>query len=861
MKLTSTTLCQTDLGNKVAELGGQHEYDLTPKTTHLIVGEYETTKYRHVAKSRPDIRPMAVGWVDAVRNLWVSDDPINFRALEKRWTLKTFETGGGAMLKSGEADQPSKLTCCISGMDKEERDEWIPLIEANGGRYSGQLDRNVTHLIISEPTGKKYLAARRWEQKIVVPQWIRDSATRGMILDEGCYDPHLPREDIGKGAWTKRENRRKSLGKRLREAAEAQNENGRRKLRKTASMKLNSQRENMWGEILAQQHSADQSGASLLAEEPTQPLPSDSMLRHHSEQVSVKDSLGGLNEGPNGIFASCLFYIFGFPTQHVNVLVEYITSRGGIMAASLENLKASKAVGRCFVVVPQASDPKSHPAVSDDVEVITDFFIEKCVYKTGTALPDSKAHVIGRPFPVFPIESFDKLSICTSGFTELDLLHISKVVRQLGARYEERFTAQCSILVCTSLGAVRKQKLDMALAFGTPVVRADWLWECISQGKKLPCQEFVFPELKSRKLKALPNKSLTRSKSSSEMSKKLTPKSMTGRAESSTRTSLPGPDMSAFDDTPLVSTDPPDSSSQSRERVAVKESNLTPDFDTAPTHQNQSDTGSQQLPSRPVNGGELKPLSEWSASDINQAHTNDQPPSQPSRKPLARVRSEICDSEAGDDDGFADFADADDATAQTAAQMDDPVQLEKRRVQQQKAEKAAAERKALSNKLTTLLEGTGGDIGTRMTDSSVSGAAVDPESSRIGPGPPPTRRKRNLIGRVISNTSVASSVSQEQESSIGRSGVGMGRTHSAVIHEDDSPDEDETTAAGPAATQIEYADPEAVLSKDKLRKKMLKQTSTLGGAGSVAYGDEKITMGGLQESAAAAAGVRSMRRR
>lgn len=851
---------QTNLGNKVVELGGQHEYDLTPKTTHLIVGEYDTTKYRHVAKSRPDIRPMAVGWIDALRNLWVEDNPIDFRALERKWMLKTFETGGGALGSAGEVRETTKLLCCISGMEKEERDEWIEKIQANGGNYTGSLDKTATHLIIREPTGKKYLASMRWQQHIVVPEWVEDSIKRGMILDENCYSPHLPREEIGRGAWVKREIRRKSLGKRLREAAEAQVESGRRKLRKTASMKLNSQRDNMWGDILGQQASANQSGVSLQAEDPTQPLPSDSMLR---QQISVKDSLDETNEGPDGIFSACLFHISGFPRKHVEVLDTYITSRGGILSASLEGLNAQQSAWRRFIVVPQESNPNSHPSAQDGVEIITDFFIEKCVYRKGTALPDSKAHVIGRPFPVFPIEQFDKLSICTSGFTELDLLHISKAVRQLGARYEERFTAQCSILVCTSLGAVRKQKLDMAIAFGTPVVRADWLWECISRGKKLPYQDFIFPELKSRGLKGLPNNSLNRSRSVSDMNKQLTPKTLTGRTESTTRASRPGPDMSAFDDTPLAATDPPRPMSRSRapnNSASTKDSNLTAEFDTAPTHQPMPNSGSQQLPSRPVSRSAPKALTEWSTNDINKANSKDQPPSQSSRKPLARVRSEICDSEAGDDDGgLFDFAGDDDAApAQDTAQVEDPIELERRRLQQEKAEKDAAERKALSNKLTTLLEGTAGNTGSKSFDSNLSGAATE-DNARAASGVPSGRRKRSLIGRVISNASAASSGSQESSTG-GRSGGGMARTHSAVIHHEhnSSGDEEPVAAAAPVATQIEYADPEAVKSKERLRSKMLGRSS----AGATATGaksssDQKLTVGALQESV----GGRSMRRR
>ncbi|KAJ4392302.1 protein kinase activating protein dpb11 [Gnomoniopsis smithogilvyi] len=851
---------RTNLGNKVVELGGQHEYDLTPKTTHLIVGEYDTTKYRHVAKSRPDIRPMAVGWIDAIRNLWVEDNPIDFRALEKKWMLKTFETGGGSLGQAGEVGETTKLLCCISGMDKEERDEWIEKIQANGGRYTGSLDKTATHLIIREPTGKKYLASMRWQQHIVVPEWVEDSIKRGMILDENCYSPHLPREEIGKGAWVKREIRRKSLGKRLREAAEAQVESGRRKLRKTASMKLNSQRDNMWGDILGQQASANQSGVSFQAEDPTQPLPSDSMLQKH---VSVKDSLGEMNEGPAGIFSSCLFHISGFPRKHVEVLDTYITSRGGTLSSSLEGLNAQVSAWRRFIVVPQESSPTSHPPAADGVEIVTDFFIEKCIYRKGTAIPDSKAHVIGRPFPVFPIDDFDKLSICTSGFTELDLLHISKAVRQLGARYEERFTAQCSILVCTALGAVRKQKLDMAIAFGTPVVRADWLWECISRGKKLACEEFVFPELKSRLQKGLPNKALNRSKSVSDMNKRLTPKTLTGRTESTTRASLPGPDMSAFEDTPLADTDPPRPMSRSKlssNDTSTKDSNLTSEFDTAPTHQAIPNSGSQQLPSRPVSRSASKALTEWSVNDINKANPKDQPASQPSRKPLARVRSEICDSEAGDDDGglFDLTGDEDVALVQQRVTVEDPVEIEKRRLQYEKAEKDAAERKALSNKLTTLLEGTAGNNGSKSFDSNLSGAATD-DNARSTSGIPPGRRKRGLIGRVISNASVASSGSQESSTG-GLSGGGMARTHSAVMHhEDDSPgDEEPAAAAGPVATQIEYADPEAVKSKERLRSKMLGRSSVGAAAtGAKSSSDQRLTMGALHDSA----GGRSMRRR
>ena len=99
-------------------MGGIHKYDLTPDVTHLIVGEYDTPKYRHVAKERPDIMPMSAGWIDDARNMWMADQEFDFAALEAKWKLKTFESG------CGDPDSPDpafretrRLLCCLTGFE------------------------------------------------------------------------------------------------------------------------------------------------------------------------------------------------------------------------------------------------------------------------------------------------------------------------------------------------------------------------------------------------------------------------------------------------------------------------------------------------------------------------------------------------------------------------------------------------------------------------------------------------------------------------------------------------------------------------------------------------------------------------
>ncbi|KAL1880020.1 protein kinase activating protein dpb11 [Diaporthe australafricana] len=835
------------IARKTDELGGIHKYDLTPDVTHLIVGEYDTPKYRHVAKERPDIKAMAVGWVDAVRNLWVRDEQIDFPALEKEWCLKAFETGGGAIDNNQDAGPKSTLNCCLSGFeDQNARQRIIDTIQSNGGDYTGDLSRHVTHLIVYKPEGKKYLAARNWGLHVVGLRWVYDCVERGMILDEKLYDPQLPKEDIGKGAWNKRAsaNRRISLGKRQREAATKQ-EQGRRKLRKTASMKLNSQRDNMWGEILGQP-SVDQSASNLADDEPTQPLPSDSLLRSNASISRVSESIdmgrslpsfGGAENKGDTIFASCCLYAFGFPPRQTDVLVNTVSSLGGLVVGSLADVSASEGMIRRFVIVPQSADQKSLPLLPDGVDLITECFIERCLHRR--ALLDPKDHVIGRPFPVFPIEGFDKLSICTAGFTDVDLLQVDKSIRQLGARFEERFNAGSSLLLCASLGAVRKQKLDLALLWNVPVIKAEWLWACISQGKRLSTKSFLFPELKARITteKVAISKPLNRSKSTSDMSRKLTPKSLPERTEKPGRASLSGPDMSAFDPTPLVSTDPP----VRRPRTSSRhESNAATEFETAPTHQSLD-----KPTSRPSSRNGPRPLGEKSASELNKASAKDTPLS-PQRKPLARVRSEVCDSEAGDDEGLDTTNDDGGATFETATagpeREADAAELEKRRLERERAEKAEAERLALSSKLTSLLGGAPANnpsAAAANSDTTASGAGTGASREDAAVARPGSRRKkRDVIGRAISNVSAASTGSAESSAAAAAVVVGLVGRSAAVIHHHEEEVEGSdglSQQCVPTATQVLYDDPEATISKERLMSKMLGRGG--GGSGAPAGAD------------------------
>ncbi len=73
-------------------MGAVHTYDLTLEVTHLIVGEYDTPKYRYVAQKRMDVQPMMITWIEAVRELWINDLDIDMELLEQEHRLPTFHS-------------------------------------------------------------------------------------------------------------------------------------------------------------------------------------------------------------------------------------------------------------------------------------------------------------------------------------------------------------------------------------------------------------------------------------------------------------------------------------------------------------------------------------------------------------------------------------------------------------------------------------------------------------------------------------------------------------------------------------------------------------------------------------------------
>ncbi|EGD97454.1 hypothetical protein TESG_04863 [Trichophyton tonsurans CBS 112818] len=479
------------------QMGAIHKFDLTSDVTHLIVGDINTPKYKYVAKKRTDVKVIRAEWVEAVRSSWIQGGNTDIHALEAEYKLPTF----------------FGLSVCITGFeDSDFRSHLEKTVCAHGAEFRRDLTKAVTHLIAFACEGNKYQFAIQWGIKVVSLKWLEDSIERSMALDETLYDPLLPIEKQGIGAWDRSkptvvERMAKppaSLSHRLPPRT--------RKLRKVASLKLGGQTEGIWSAIVPNPSTATESNdnsqydgsqhltaASLqtlldtksFASETTVPGRHDSVSRESKPPLAAK-----AKEAPSkGFWDNSRFYITGFTAEQTQILEIHLIAQDARISPSLDDLL--KHNDQLFMVVPYDLPRRDIPRIDEDLdelEVVTDMWVERCLRSQAFVAPE--AHITSTPFPRFPIPAFQGMRICSTGFSGIDLLHLSKLVNLLGATYDEYLTANASVLICNT-STPSPEKLRHVFEWNIPPVIADWLWISVQTGEKKPYQPYLIPNKRS----------------------------------------------------------------------------------------------------------------------------------------------------------------------------------------------------------------------------------------------------------------------------------------------------------------------------------------------------------------------------
>ncbi|KAF3400291.1 S-M checkpoint control protein rad4 [Talaromyces pinophilus] len=501
--LAGVVLCFTSIlpeqRSKLAEIAGQmgavHKYDLTSDVTHLLVGETNTEKYKFVARERSDVLVLVPEWIEAVRQSWMDGGDTDLHALEQKYRLPTFHG----------------LSICVTGFeDPSYRNYLQETTIANGAEFRKDLTKTVTHLIAQQASGAKYKFATQWSIKVVSAKWFSDSLERGMILDETRYDPLLPPQEQGVGAWNRDQVQ---VPVKRKTATESSNTRS-RKLRRVASTKLGDQNEGIWGDIIGSGFSSSEKfnsvsldkGASLDSETKEASITQQTKTLNNellADSPSPDDYEEHISLEQKGFLQGCYFYIHGFSSKQVDILRHHLGVNGANVVQHLNDFSSSNIPkhGNGLYIISSYKTPRSEVPSTDDkgfsCELVTDMWLERCLDANAFISPET--HVTSTPFPHMPLNGFEGLKICSTGFAGIDLLHISKMVAVMGAKYEEYLTPNVSVLISNDSQTANTEKIRHALEWEIPVVSADWLWISVQSGKRKAFDPYVLHKTSQKK--------------------------------------------------------------------------------------------------------------------------------------------------------------------------------------------------------------------------------------------------------------------------------------------------------------------------------------------------------------------------
>ncbi|VDD92792.1 unnamed protein product [Enterobius vermicularis] len=209
--LKDAVICFTGVDHAVREvqtalilrMGGVVSRDFNTAVTHLVALEHNTSlkkygqflSYFRLFKAAVErsIPIMSLEWLKKAWEAAKKFNEIRFtdKDIVELYRLKLF-TGCVSFYSYHLVTE--LMTC--SGVSLQERLLLGQLIEENGGRFKGDMERyKCTHLLTNLNTGEKYRNAREWGWKtikIVRVGWLAKCIEKGYRIPEHLYEPKLP---------------------------------------------------------------------------------------------------------------------------------------------------------------------------------------------------------------------------------------------------------------------------------------------------------------------------------------------------------------------------------------------------------------------------------------------------------------------------------------------------------------------------------------------------------------------------------------------------------------------------------------------------------------------------------------------
>ncbi|KAI9202200.1 BRCT domain-containing protein [Polychytrium aggregatum] len=175
---------RTDLRAKSIALGAIFSPNFTEHITILVANDIGSQKYRVAVKMGVPI--VTVDWID---------DCMRVHSMKTASSISLEE-----LIESHRIPFLSDTVICTTGLTADDRETIEMNVEKYGGRFSGDLSRECTHLIAESASGKKYEFAVRNNIPIVTQGWFHECINRAEVINTEPFSlaPRLARSDSDK---------------------------------------------------------------------------------------------------------------------------------------------------------------------------------------------------------------------------------------------------------------------------------------------------------------------------------------------------------------------------------------------------------------------------------------------------------------------------------------------------------------------------------------------------------------------------------------------------------------------------------------------------------------------------------------
>ena len=123
--LAGLVICVTGIDQRRDEIsrfaqtmGARHERDLVEDVTHLIANQPGSLKYRCAVKL--GMKVVEVGWIDAVRQLWIDAKPVDLETITEEYSMKPLHGFKIALTGFGEdSESASRIRGVMIALDPD----------------------------------------------------------------------------------------------------------------------------------------------------------------------------------------------------------------------------------------------------------------------------------------------------------------------------------------------------------------------------------------------------------------------------------------------------------------------------------------------------------------------------------------------------------------------------------------------------------------------------------------------------------------------------------------------------------------------------------------------------------------------